>query len=160
MDRGESNGIRWLGWTLLHAAFLTLALAMLAHDMPGWLNSLAVLAALLTFALPLVIGIFFPEDNWRLGPVLSMGVALVLVLAIPATDPPEQTGIGLVTRKDQFIFLLLWGGWLFLTVLGLLYTGLAIVGIRSGRSRLARKNWDRDVGFQNMFSSDHSTQSD
>ncbi len=157
MDWQQSDGVRWLGWTLLFAALLALALGTLAHDMPGWLSALAALAALSTFVLPLLIGISFPDDNWWLGPCLGMAIAIVVLLIIPATDPAEQTGIGLVTRKDQFLFLLLWGGWLFLSVLLLIYVGLALVGVRIGKRRLdqlAAKNWESDADFRNMFETD------
>lgn len=152
-----------MGWTLLFAALLALALSMLAHNMPGWLNALAALAAVSTFVIPLVIGILFPEDNWRLGPAFSMVIALIVILIVPSTEPAVQTGIGLVTRKDQFIFLLLWGGWLVLSVLCLIYTGLAILGIWIGTSRLdriARQAWDSDAGFRNMFATDRATDTD
>lgn len=155
----QSDGVRWSGWTLLFAALLTLALSMLAHNLPEWLGALALLAALATFVLPLLVGILFPEDNWWFGPCLGMVIALVLLLIIPATDPPVQTGIGLVTRKDQFIFLLIWGGWLLLSVLLLIYVGLAFLGIWIGGRRLdtlATQNWDSDAEFRNMFATDRT----
>ena len=152
MDWERPDWARWLGWTLLFAALLALALGTLAHEMPGWLLSLAAVAAFSTFGFPVVIGILFPEDDWRWGPLLAMALALLVLLVIPATDPARQTGIGLVTKKDQFIFVLLWGGWVFFPVLSLLYVGLAIVGIRIGRSQEARQNWDGDADFRNLFS--------
>ena len=110
MDWEQPDWVRGLGWTLMYAALLALALGTLAHNMPGWLLSLAGLAAISTFVLPLVVGILFPEDNWWWGPVLGMAIALVVLLVVLATDPARQTGLGLMTRKDEFIFLLLWGG--------------------------------------------------
>lgn len=150
----QSDGVRWLGWTLLFAALLTLALGILVHDMPGWLSALAALAALSTFVFPLLIGIVFPEDNWLWGPCLGMVIALIVLLVFPETGKAEQTGIGLVTRKDQFIFILLWGGWLFFPAISLLYVGLAALGIRIGRNRLEKQRWDSDEDFRNMFASD------
>jgi hypothetical protein len=142
---------RWLGWTTLFSAVLTLALSRLAHDLHGWLAVLAVLAALSTFVLPVAIGICFPEDNWQWAPILSMLIALFALLVIPETGAARQTGIGLVTRKDEFIFLLVWGGWMVLPLLALLYVGLAALGLRIGRKRLAEKNWSEDAAFREMF---------
>ena len=38
-----------------------------------------------------------------------------------------------------------------LSVLLLVYVGLAIVGIHVGRNREAKQNWDSDANFRNMF---------
>jgi hypothetical protein len=36
-------------------------------------------------------------------------------------------------------------------------SGLAFVGIRIGRKRLERENWDSDPDFRNMFAANRST---
>lgn len=133
MDRQPSDSVRSLGWTLLFAALLTLALGTLAHHMPGWLHALAALAALSTFVFPVLIGVCFPEDDWRWDPCLGMILAIVVLLVILATDPAKQTGLGLSP------------------VLLLLYVGLAVLGIWIGRRRLEMHRWDNDDDFRNMF---------
>lgn len=157
MDWEQPHWARWLEWTLLFAVLLTLALGMLVHDMPSWLVAVSALSALASLVLPLLIGMFFPDDDWRFGPCLSMVIALVVLLVFPETGPAEQTGIGLVTKKVEFMFLLVWGGWWLFPVLSLVYVGLAIVGIKLGKNRQERQNWDADADFRNMFATIEGT---
>ena len=159
MDWEQSDGVRWLGWTLFFAILLALGLGFLAHDLPAWLGAVAATSALATFVFPLLIGMLFPADNWRWGPCLSMMIAIIVLLVIPATGPREQTGLGLVTKKDGFIFILFWGGWWALPALSLLYVGIASVGTWLGGARteqLAERNWEQDPSFRDMFSTNRS----
>ena len=132
----------WVNVTLIWVGFGTLAGLLARLLIPGREPSGAVGTVL--------IGIVFPEDNWLWGPCLGMVIALIVLLVFPETGKAEQTGIGLVTRKDQFIFILLWGGWLFFPAISLLYVGLAVLGIRIGRNRLEKQRWDSDEDFRNM----------
>lgn len=86
----QSDGVGRLGRTLPFAILVALGLSSLAHDLPAWLGAVAASAALATFVFPLLIGMLFPADNWRWGPCLSMVIALIMLLVIPATGPRSE----------------------------------------------------------------------
>jgi glucose-6-phosphate-specific signal transduction histidine kinase len=129
----------------------------MAHDLPDWLTPLVLVAALLSFLLPFLVGVFYPDDNWRWGPLLAMVLSIGALAMMPATGQAEQSAIGLVTKKDMFLFVLFSGGLLFFPLVSLVFCGIASAGIWVGRKRAAQRNWEDNAEFRNMFALDRST---
>ena len=66
------------------------------------------------------IGIQFPSPSWSVGPLVAMVVALLVILVLPE-EPPRRTALGSMSHKDEFLFILLWGGWILLLGLAIVY---------------------------------------
>jgi hypothetical protein len=88
-----------------------------------------------SFVAAFAIGVRFPSPWWTAGPPVAILAAVLVALAVPESGPATPTAMGNMTQKDQFEFVLMFGGWIFLILLALVYAGLAWAGVRVGRRR-------------------------
>ena len=130
---------RWLGWTVVFGLLFAGVMLPFAYHVPdsAILPVLAIFAA--SFGLcPIAafwIGVRVPSQWWPAGPPAAIMAMVVAILVQPSLGPPRRTALGLTTPKDEFLFVLIWRGWIVLILLTVIYALLARWEVGVGQHR-------------------------
>ena len=137
----SSEWARWLGWTVVFALLFGGVMFPFTYDAPDSeitpVPPLALAASIvLSSVAAFKIGVRFPSPRWWAGPPTAILATVLAFLLLPSSSPPRQTAVGMVTPKEEFLFLLIFrGGGIVLGLLALIYALLARAGVKRGQRR-------------------------
>jgi hypothetical protein len=94
----------------------------------------------LTLLAPFAIGMRFPSGSWAAGPPAAILATVLAILIAPESGPARHTAMGNMTQKDQFVFMLEWGGFLVLPLVAFIYALIASAGLYVGQRGEARRS--------------------
>jgi len=132
---------RWLGWTVVFGLVLVgspwLVVTLQLEDVGIVLMALPLIPAFL-------IGVWFQSEWWAWGPPVAFLTLITTVILRTLFGPqvPGQTPLGMMTPREQFLFLFtfpyMWvGGIIGLVLVSALLAVSAYAGVRWGQRREA-----------------------
>ena len=119
MTRRSATWVRWLGWTVVFGLLFAGVMAPFVRFMPNMGKLVLVTFLVLTLVAAFAIGVRFPSPRWPAVPPVAIVATVLAILALPESGPAKPGPMGNMTPRDEFVFVLVWGGWAIFTLLAL-----------------------------------------